>query len=292
MRYTTFAHRPKLRRPILIAAFEGWNDAGEAATAALGFIASSLDAETIGHLDPEEFYDFQQTRPTVRLVGGTNRQVDWPSVQIQAVTLPQAERDLVLVHGHEPNLRWRSFATEVLAIARTLGAELLVTLGALLADVPHTRPVQVVGSTGDRALAEQLGLAASRYAGPTGVLGVLGEAARKASLPSISLWAALPHYVQASPNPQAALALVTKVKELLPMPIGVDSLERAASAFQSTVAELISEDPELAGYVERLEAEADREEDDDGASLAEVPPEQFVEEVERFLRDQPGGPRS
>jgi proteasome assembly chaperone (PAC2) family protein len=292
MRYTTFAQQPKLRHPILIAAFEGWNDAGEAATAALGYIATSLDAETIGELDPEEFYDFQQTRPHVRLTSGRQRHVDWPAVQIQAVELPNGERDLVLVHGHEPNLRWRSFATEVLAIARALGAEMLVTLGALLADVPHTRPVQVVGSTADPALARQLGLAASRYEGPTGVIGVLGEAARKASLPAISLWAALPHYVQASPNPQAALALVRKVRELLPMPLGVDSLQQAATAFQSTVAELISEDPELVGYVERLEAEADREEDDDESSLAEVPPEQLVEEVERFLRDQPGGSRS
>ena len=291
MRYTTFAQQPKLRHPILITAFEGWNDAGEAATAALGYIATSLDAETIGELDPEEFYDFQQTRPHVRLTGGRSRQVDWPAVQIQAIELPGGERDLVLVHGHEPNLRWRSFATEVLAIARALGAEMLVTLGALLADVPHTRPVQVVGATADPALAKQLGLAASKYEGPTGMIGVLGEAARKASLPTISLWAALPHYVQASPNPQAALALVRKVRELLPMPLGVDSLQQAATAFQSTVAELISEDPELVGYVERLEAEADRETDEE-SSLAEVPPEQLVEEVERFLRDQPGGSRS
>jgi predicted ATP-grasp superfamily ATP-dependent carboligase len=288
MQYTTFQRRPRLRRPVLVAAFEGWNDAGEAATSALAFVSSALRAEPIGYIDPEEFFDFQVTRPTVRLVDGDHRQIDWPVVQIQAATVPRADRDLVLLRGHEPNLRWRTFATEVMGVAGELDVELVVTLGALLADVPHTRPVQVVGSAGDQELARRLGIATSRYEGPTGVLGILGDAARRASLPGISIWAALPHYVQASPNPRAALALVRKLRELLPLPLDTASLEEATRKFDATVAEVVAEDPELVGYVERLEAEADRDQNE----LAALPPEQLVAEVERFLRDQPGGSRS
>jgi predicted ATP-grasp superfamily ATP-dependent carboligase len=274
---------------VLVAAFEGWNDAGEAATSALAFVSSALRAAPIGYIDPEEFFDFQVTRPTVRLVEEGERRIDWPVVHIQAATIPGADRDLILLHGHEPNMRWRTFAAEVIGLANELDVELLVTLGALLADVPHTRPVQVVGSAGDRELARRLGLATSRYEGPTGVLGVLGDAARRASLPGISIWAALPHYVQASPNPRAALALVVKLRELLPLPLDTALLEEATVKFDATVAEVVAEDPELVGYVERLEAEADRGNEEN--QLADLPPEQFVEEVERFLRDQPGGSR-
>jgi predicted ATP-grasp superfamily ATP-dependent carboligase len=294
MQHTTFQSRPRLRRPVLVSAFEGWNDAGEAATSALGFVASALKAEPIGYIDPEEFFDFQAVRPTVQLVDDADRRIDWPVVQILAASLPNGDRDLVLLRGHEPNLRWRTFAAEVMGVASELDVELVVTLGALLADVPHTRPVQVVGSAGDRELAKRLGISTSRYEGPTGILGVIGDAARRAALPAISIWAALPHYVQASPNPRAALALVTKLRELLPLQLDTDSLEDATRKFDETVAEVVAEDPDLLGYVERLEAEADRDEaeaEDDNV-LANLPPEELVAEVERFLRDQPGGSRS
>jgi proteasome assembly chaperone (PAC2) family protein len=287
MRYTTFARRPALRRPFLVAAFEGWNDAGESATTALKFVASALDAETFAQVDPEEFYDFQQVRPTVRLADGGRRRIDWPTIEFQAVHLPGGERDLVMLRGHEPSLRWRTFAKEVLELGEELGVEMVVTLGALLADVPHTRPVQVVGSAADPALADRLGLATSRYEGPTGILGVLGDAALQGSLPAVSLWAALPHYVQASPNPRAALALVERLGSLLSLSLDTSELVEATAAFDATVADIVADDPELVGYVRRLEAEADQE----GSPLADLPPDQLVAEVERFLRDHPGGGR-
>jgi len=287
MEHTTFLHRPTLRRPFLIAAFEGWNDAGEAASTALGFVGASLDAETFARIDAEEFYDFQQTRPTVRLDDDLRRRIDWPAVEFQAVRLPSAEHDLVLVRGHEPNLRWRAFVREVLEIATSIDVEMVVTLGALLADVPHTRPVQVVGSAGDPRLARRFGLPLSRYEGPTGILGVLSDAASRGSVPALSLWAALPHYVQAAPNPRAALALVEKLGELVPLPLDTSTLADATKAFDDTVAELISDDPDLVGYVERLEAAHDQE----SSPLTDVAPDQLVAEVERYLREQPGGGR-
>jgi predicted ATP-grasp superfamily ATP-dependent carboligase len=272
----------------MLVALEGWNDAGEAATNAVRFVASEIGAEVIGQIDAEEFYDFQQTRPTVRLTPEGERRIDWPAVQIRVARLEDSDRDLVLVDGHEPNLRWRTFAGEVLGIAEALGVETMVTIGALLADVPHSRPVPVIGSTSDPRLAERYNLAPSTYEGPTGMLGVLGDAARKAGLPVLSLWATLPHYVQGSPNPRAALALVRKLAELLPLDVDTEPLEEEGRAFDSALAEILSEDTELTGYVERLEAETDQ-----GPSpLADLPPEQLVAEVERYLRDHPGGGRS
>jgi proteasome assembly chaperone (PAC2) family protein len=287
MEHTTFLNQPTLRRPFLVAAFEGWNDAGEAASTALGFISAALDAETFARVDPEEFYDFQQTRPTVRLDGDQRRSIDWPSVEFQAVHLPSGDHDLVLVRGHEPNLRWRAFAREVLEVCTGMGVEMVVTLGALLADVPHTRPVQVVGSAGDPRLARRFGLPLSRYEGPTGILGVLSDAAGRDTVPALSLWAALPHYVQASPNPRAALALIDKLGELLPLPLDTSTLADATKTFDETVAELIADDPDLVSYVERLEAAHDEE----TSPLTDVAPDQLVAEVERFLREQPGGGR-
>jgi proteasome assembly chaperone (PAC2) family protein len=287
MQHTTFTRRPDLRRPILVAAFEGWNDAGEAASYALNFVADELGAETIGHIDPEEFYDFQVTRPSVRVDEVGERRIEWPSVEILAAVLPDAERDLVLLRGTEPNLRWRAFAGEIIEIAHELGAELLVTLGALLANVPHTRPVHVVGTTVDHELALRLDLPTSRYEGPTGMIGVVGDAAKQAALPSVSIWAALPHYVDASPNFRAALALLAKLVDLLPLELDTEALEEDSEAFDASVAEIVEEDPELLGYVRRLEEEADRDDE-----LADMPAEELVAEVERFLRDQPGGSRS
>jgi proteasome assembly chaperone (PAC2) family protein len=295
MDHTTLIRRPRLRGPVLLAAFDGWNDAGEAATTALDAIATGLAAETFATIDPEEFYDFQATRPTVRLVQG-RRQVEWPAVELRAARLPAADHDLIVVRGHEPNLRWRTFATEIVEVAASLGAEMVVTVGALLADVPHTRPVQVVSSAGDRDLAERLGLTVSRYEGPTGILGVLGDAASRAGIPTIGLWAALPHYLNLAPNPWGAIALIKELRRLLPMAVDYSALAGQTEAFDAAVTELVEENPELAGYIERLEADADDDEDDDdeegSPALADLPPEELVAEVERYLRDHPGGSRS
>ena len=297
MDHTTLIRRPRLRGPVLLAAFDGWNDAGEAATSALDAIADGLAAETFATIDPEEFYDFQATRPTVRLVDG-HRRIEWPSVELRAAHLPAADHDLIVVRGHEPNLRWRTFASEIVQVATSLGVEMVVTVGALLADVPHTRPVQVVSSAGDRDLAERLGLSVSRYEGPTGILGVVGDAATGEGIPTVGLWAALPHYLNLAPNPWGAMALVRELRRLLPMAIDTSALAGQTDAFDTAVAELVDENPELAGYIERLEADTDEddaevEDDEEGSpGLADLPPEELVAEVERYLRDHPGGSRS
>ena len=271
MDHTTLIRRPRLRGPVLLA------------------------AETFATIDPEEFYDFQATRPTVRLVDG-HRRIEWPSVELRAAHLPAADHDLIVVRGHEPNLRWRTFAAEIVQVASSLGAEMVVTVGALLADVPHTRPVQVVSSAGDRDLAERLGLNVSRYEGPTGILGVLGDTATKEGIPTVGLWAALPHYLNLAPNPWGAMALVKELRRLLPMAVDTSDLAGQTDAFDTAVTELVDENPELAGYIERLEADSDDEEeaaadDEEGSpGLADLPPEELVAEVERYLRDHPAAP--
>jgi proteasome assembly chaperone (PAC2) family protein len=288
MDHVTLISRPPLRRPVLLAAFDGWNDAGESATSALDAISSELEATTFATVDPEEFYDFQATRPTVRLVEGI-RHVEWPAAELRAARLPAADHDLILLRGHEPNLRWRTLAAEVMEVAASFAVEMVVTVGALLADVPHTRPTQVVSSTGDPLLAERLGLPLSRYEGPTGILGVLSDAAARLGIPAVGLWAALPHYLHLAPNPWGAMALIEELGRLLPVSVDTAGLVGQTEAFDHAVTDLIDENPELAGYVERLEADADDEEDPPG--LADLPPEQFVAEVERYLRDHPGGSR-
>jgi proteasome assembly chaperone (PAC2) family protein len=293
MDHTTLIRRPRLRGPVLLAAFDGWNDAGEAATTALDAIGDALAAETFATIDPEEFFDFQATRPTVRLVDGYRR-VEWPAIELRAARLPAADHDLIVVRGHEPNLRWRTFASEIIQVASSLGVEMLVTVGALLADVPHTRPVQVVSSAGDRNLAERLGLSVSRYEGPTGILGVLGDLASGEGIPTVGLWAALPHYLNLAPNPWGAMALIEELRRLLPMAVDTGPLADQTEAFDAAVADLVEENPELAGYIERLEADTDDEDTDEEGSpgLADVPPEELVAEVERYLRDHPGGSRN
>jgi proteasome assembly chaperone (PAC2) family protein len=277
---------------VLLAAFDGWNDAGEAATTALDAITDALAAETFAVIDPEEFYDFQATRPTVRLVDG-HRRVEWPAIELRAARLPAADHDLIVVRGQEPNLRWRTFASEVVQLASSLGVEMLITVGALLADVPHTRPVQVVSSAGDRDLAERLGLSISRYEGPTGILGVLGDLATSEGIPTVGLWAALPHYLNLAPNPWGAMALIEELRRLLPMAVDTGALAEQTEAFDAAVADLVEENPELAGYIERLEANSDEEDDEEGSpGLADLPPEELVAEVERYLRDHPGGSRN
>ena len=224
------AEPPQLRSPVLVAAFAGWNDAASAATTALEAMAASLEAEAVAEIDPEEFYDFQVTRPTIRLTEGEAREVDWPANTVFTAEVPSAERDLVLVSGVEPNLRWRGFADAVIEAAERLDVEMVVTLGALLADVPHTRPVPITGLASDPELVERLGLSRSSYEGPTGIVGIVHDACRRRGLTSASLWAAVPHYVAAVPNPKAALALLRRLEGFTGVAIEASELEDAVSA--------------------------------------------------------------
>src|SRR6266540_2946062 len=225
------ARRPSLERPVLIAAFRGWNDGGQGASLAAGFLAKAWDADRFAEIDPEGFYDFQATRPHVSLDEGMTRRIDWPENAFYHAAMPGTERDAVLLLGIEPNLRWRSFSAEVVGLARQLGVELVITLGALLADVPHTRPAPVTGSASDAKLIQELGLEGSRYEGPTGIVGVVHDACREAGLPSVSLWAAVPHYVSLAPSPRAALALCQRLGELLGTPVDAGELEQAVDGY-------------------------------------------------------------
>src|SRR5919198_6669335 len=207
--------RPSLRRPVLVAAFRGWNDGAQGASLATSFLAQSWEARRFADLDPEEFFDFQATRPHVALEDGLTRRIDWPETVFYHGEIPGLDRDAVLTLGIEPNLRWRTFSDEIVELARDLGVELVVTLGALLADVPHTRPAPVTGSASDPKLVEEPGPASSRYEGPTGIVGVVHDACRRAGLPSVSLWAAVPHYVSLAPSPRAALALCERLRGLM-----------------------------------------------------------------------------
>lgn len=284
--------RPNLRRPVLVAAFEGWNDAADAATTAVKYLDDRWSARPFAHLDPEEFYDFSTARPQVRLVEGLTREIVWPANTFSAASLPSARRDVALLLGVEPQLRWRTFCEEVLSVARDVGVELVVTLGALLADVPHTRPVQVTGTAADEELVARLGLQRSRYEGPTGIVGVLHDALSRAGIPSASLWAAVPHYVAATPSPKAALALVQRTADLLSSPMAVTDLEIAAASYERQVSEVVESDDDVSAYVRQLEERSLDDDDDDDvfdeADFGEVDlpsGDALAAELERFLRD-------
>jgi predicted ATP-grasp superfamily ATP-dependent carboligase len=272
----------QLRRPALVAAFRGWNDGGEAATTAATYLRDRWDAAPIGSVDPEEFFDFQVTRPMVRLQDGVTRHIDWPASTFFHAHLP--ERDVVVFLGIEPNVRWRTFTEALVGAARGLGVETALTLGAFLADVPHTFPVPVTGSAADPTSAERLGLSTSRYEGPTGIVGVLHDALTGAGFASASLWAAVPHYLPGGPNPKAALALVDKATALLGVNVETDTLARAGGTWESQVTSTIEENAELAAYVRQLESAAkDRE------GPTEIPSgDTLAAELERFLREQRG----
>ena len=275
------AERPSLRRPVLVAAFRGWNDGGQGASLAAGFLARSWEAARFADIDPEDFYDFQATRPMVSLVDGVTRQVDWPENAFFHAPIPGQERDAVLLVGVEPNLRWRTFSGLVVQLAQELGVELVVTLGALLADVPHTRPSPVSGAATDPELIERLGLQFSRYEGPTGIVGVLLDACRRDGVSSASLWAAVPHYVQLAPSPRAALALCTRLAELIEADVDTSELEEASERYAEQVTEAVSVDAETAAYVEELEQRADELEE------SEIPSgEMLADQLSRFLRER------
>ena len=270
-----------LRDPVLVVAFEGWNDAGDAATIAARHLAERFDATPLASIDPERYYDFSTTRPLVHLDEDRNRSITWPENELLAGRAPSSSHDIVVLLGLEPQLRWRTFCEQVLAAARALGASRIVTLGALLADVPHTRPVEVYGATDDPALREQLDLSTSSYEGPTGIVGVLSTEAAAAGFSTASFWAAVPSYVPGAPSPKAGLALVHKVCELLGTSVFVTDLEIAAASYERQVDELVAEDDDTAEYVRDLEEAWDL----DAADDLDDDPELLVAEVEEFLRD-------
>jgi proteasome assembly chaperone (PAC2) family protein len=279
---------PELRSPILVAAFLGWNDAASAATTALEAVAVSLDSEVSARVDPEEFFDFQDTRPTIRLTAGQARRIEWPSNTLIAAHAPSAEHDLLLLSGTEPSLRWRTFTETIVSAAERVGVETVITLGALIADVAHTRPVPITGLASDPELVEQLGLSRSRYEGPTGIVGVLHDACRRRDMTSASLWAAVPHYVAAVPNPKAALALLRRLEGLTGIAIEASELEEASERFDEQIDRAVASNPEIQELVRRLE-----EEQAESVDLSEEVPsgEALASEFQRFLRQrgQQGG---
>lgn len=275
---------PPLRNTLVIAAFQGWNDAGEAASDAVEHLARLWVAEPLVQLDPEDYYDFQVNRPTVRVTDGSEpaeRRIDWPTTRLSVARPAAIGRDVLLVHGLEPNIRWRAFCAELLDAFRAAQASLVVTLGALLADSPHTRPVPVTGVAYDKATAARHGLDSSRYEGPTGIVGVLQDACTQAGVPALSLWAAVPHYVAQPPSPKATVALLRKVEDLLDFAIDLGDLEDRARGWEHTVDELAAEDSDIAEYVHSLEER-------DVTDLPEATGEAIAREFERFLRRRGG----
>ncbi|MFI6478163.1 PAC2 family protein [Nonomuraea sp. NPDC050663] len=273
---------PELVDPVLIAAFEGWNDAGEASSGVIAHLENAWEAQPLAALDPEDYYDFQVTRPIVELGDGLTRSIIWPTTRLSYARPPGSERDVVLLRGIEPNMRWRSFCDEIVGLAHELGIELSVMLGALLNDSPHTRPVPIIGAASDEGLAREINLELSRYEGPTGIVGVLQHALGQAGLKSVSLWASVPHYVAQPPNPKATLALLRRVEDLLDIPMPVGELEEEARAWEHGVDELASQDSEVAEYVKELE------ERKDAADLPEASGDAIAAEFERYLRRRNG----
>ena len=268
----------------MVCAFQGWNDAGDAASGAVSFLASALDARRFARIDSEEFYDFQANRPCIRFDENQTREIAWPTVEIFEATAPRAPRDLVLVQGVEPSMRWRAFTSHLVDLAEALGVQLVVTLGALLGDVPHTRPVAMSGHASDAALLERLGIPASSYEGPTGIVGVLHTACAQAGLPSASLWAGVPHYVAAAANPKAALALLRRVEVLIGVSVDVSELESSAADYERQVGLAVRSDPDIQAFVERLEQAADSEElgSPDDLPSGDI----LASEFQRFLRQR------
>src|SRR5689334_908116 len=292
--------KPTLRRPALVAAFSGWNDAADAASDGVRWLARTVGARVFATLDTEEYLDFQAARPTVELVDGVIREIQWPALAFSAGSTPGGGRDLVLLLGVEPNLRWPMFCEDVISVARQTECEIVVTLGALLGDVPHTRKIRCTGSATDAALAARLGMQRSRYEGPTGIVGVLHDSARRMGFASASIWAPVPHYVATAPNPKATHALLERLGALLDVGLELTELEIAASAWERSVDEVVAGDADARSYVERLERrydeskeaeeddEADVESDDeDWLDEDDLPSgESLAEDFERYLREQ------
>jgi proteasome assembly chaperone (PAC2) family protein len=281
-----YQSRPELRSPVLIAAFEGWNDAADAATSAIDYLRRSWQGNVFASIEPEEFYDFQVVRPKVKLGEEGIREVIWPVTEFVSAEMLGAERDVVLLHGIEPSMRWPTFCKLVLDVASTCGVEMVITLGALLAGRPHTRPTRVTGTASTPEIAQRYGLATPRYEGPIGITGVLMDAARRAEVPSVGLWAWVPHYVQGSPSPKASLGLVQRLGSLLDFQMDLTDLEKRTRSYEERINEAVQGDPDIAATVRELERQADAED------LEELPSgDELAAEVERFLREQPRGDR-
>lgn len=286
------AEPPTLRSPTLLVAFTGWNDAGEAASQAVKTIAESWQAEPIADIDPEEFFDFQSTRPHVRLVEGGIREIDWPSNELSWASTPGG--DVLLLSGTEPQLKWRTFTGAIAALAERLNVRLAIALGALLADVAHNRPVPIIGTGTDQRLIDRFSLQRSKYEGPTGIVGVLHDTFANAGIPSASLWAAVPAYLPGAASPKAALALVERCASIIGSPVDVSDLATAAYEYEREVDAVVANDDELQAYMARLDAYTDDDDDDDEVEETEadehghetLTAEELVREVERYLRDQ------
>ncbi len=270
---------------MMVLAFEGWNDAGDAASTAIEHLELLWDAKPHGELDPEEYYDFQVIRPTIHMVGGVTRRVELPTTRLSRCRPPGADRDVILVRGIEPNMRWRHFCRELIAVMREAGTTQVITLGALLAETPHTRPVPIMGAAYDTDSAARFDLQASDYEGPTGIVGLLQDACVREGIPAISFWAQVPHYVSQAPDPKAAIALLRRLEDALDTEVPLATLPESAEEWEQTVTEMAQEDEEVAEYVRSLEERGDAE-----TGLAEASGDAIAAEFERYLRRRRGGP--
>ncbi|MCF7548976.1 PAC2 family protein [Pseudonocardia sp. WMMC193] len=282
------AELPDLVDPVMITAFEGWNDAGEAASSALEHLELSWDAEPLGSIDPEDYYDFQVTRPLVRMAQGVTRRIEWQTTRLSVAKLPGSERHVVLVNGIEPNLRWRSFCGEIMEYVEKLGVTKVINLGAMLTDVPHTRPTPVRGSGYDTESAKKLGVEPSTYQGPTGIVGVLQSQLIEHGVPSVSYWAEVPHYVSQARVPKAAIALLMRIEEALDVEVPLGGLPDQAEEWERTVNEMAEADDEVREYVRQLEQQAEDEEEEKPVDLAETSGDEIAADFERYLRRRGG----
>ncbi len=274
---------PTLRDPVLIAAFEGWNDAGDAASGAVEHLELTWDAEPLAELDSEDYYDYQVNRPMIRQVDGVTREIVWPTTQLSVCSPPGSDRDVLLLRGIEPNMRWRSYCNELLEFVEELGVHTVVILGALLADTPHSRPVPVTGTAYSAEAAERFNIEKSRYEGPTGIAGVLQDACVKAGVPAVSFWAAVPHYVSQPPNPKATVALLQRVEDVLDVEVPLGDLPAQAEDWEESVSEMTRDDEEIAEYVRTLEERGDAEADISDA-ISKIDGDALAAEFERYLR--------
>ncbi|MFM8234899.1 MAG: PAC2 family protein [Actinomycetota bacterium] len=271
-----------LRNPIMIAAFEGWNDAGESATGAINHLLTSWTHHKLGMMDPEDYYDFQVNRPAIKVDERVVREIIWPNTVLFEVSTPHLDNDFIIVKGIEPSMKWRTFASELLDIADDYEVTMSITLGALLSDTPHTRPITVTGSGAHPDVAGRLGIEISKYEGPTGIIGVLQDAAHQRGIDAVSLWASVPHYVSTPPCPKASLALINALEDFLDISIPLGDLPERSSSWEIQVNQMAAEDSEVGDYVKQLETSKD------AAELPEATGESIAREVERFLRRNPG----
>ena len=281
---TEFEGWPELTEPFMIAAFEGWNDAGDAATGAIEYLELLWDATPLTEIDPDDYYDFQVNRPDVSLVDGVSQRIAWPTTRVSWCRPPGANFDVVLIRGIEPNMRWRAFCGELLGIIHELDVRTVVTLGALLSDSPHTRPTQVTGTAYDADAAGRYGVERSRYEGPTGIVGILQHACVGAGIPALSFWAGVPHYVSQPPNPKATIALLHSIEEVLDLAVPLGELPQQADEWQKLVDEMAAEDEEVTEYIRNLEAR------DDEGEMREASGDAIAREFERYLRRRDRGP--